>query len=91
MITGVDPKADYVYEQVNMDPGDLLVICTDGITDAANGLGEFFGRKALDELLRDNAGRSADDVIEAIDQALRDHTRDEPQNDDQTVIAMQVL
>jgi serine phosphatase RsbU (regulator of sigma subunit) len=91
LITGVQEDASYVYEQVDVHPGDLLVMCTDGITDAANAVGEFFGRRALEELLRSQAGSSAREVVQAIDAALREHVRNAAQTDDQTVIAMQVL
>jgi serine phosphatase RsbU (regulator of sigma subunit) len=90
MIAGVDPETRYVHEQVEPAQGDLLVLCTDGITDAANALGEFFGVEALKDLLRANAGRSADEVVQAIDEALAEHTGREAQTDDQTVIVMEI-
>lgn len=59
---------DLVWEQktVQMAPGDLLVLYTDGITDVDIGEGRLFGHERLRQVAQANVGRSAHQVQEAL-------------------------
>jgi sigma-B regulation protein RsbU (phosphoserine phosphatase) len=59
---------DLTWEQktVQIAPGDLLVLYTDGITDAEDGDGRFFGHERLRWITRRNVGRSAQEVQDAL-------------------------
>ncbi len=61
---------DSKYEQRmrRMDPGDVLLLYTDGITDARCH-GDFFGIEGLSEVLTANAGRNEWHIIDAVLQA----------------------
>ncbi len=47
MVLGVEETAGYTERAARLDPGDLLVLYSDGITETENGAGEAFDRKAL--------------------------------------------
>ena len=47
---GLDPMVTYFARTLCLTPGDLLLLYTDGVTNAARG-GELFGRDRLEELL----------------------------------------
>jgi sigma-B regulation protein RsbU (phosphoserine phosphatase) len=52
--------------QLQLEPGDLLVLYTDGLTDAENLAGMPFGEARLAEVMREAAGRSAEAVLDHI-------------------------
>ena len=49
MPVGLMDGAAFAVAEERMEPGDKLVIYTDGVTEAQNAAGEFFGRKRLRE------------------------------------------
>jgi sigma-B regulation protein RsbU (phosphoserine phosphatase) len=75
---------DMTWEQGDMQfaPGDVLVLYTDGITDARNEQGAFFGEDRLLESARSNLGRSAQDIQRAIMTDIHRFVGGAPQFDD---------
>ena len=73
-----------------LQPGDLVVLHTDGISEARNGAGELFGEDRLYAVVRRLAGRPAAEVVAGIDAAVQAHAAGEPQQDDVTVVALAV-
>jgi PAS domain S-box-containing protein len=53
-------------DRVGLGPGDALVFCTDGVTEARDRAGEMFGDEALADALLDCAGKSAETVVQRI-------------------------
>jgi sigma-B regulation protein RsbU (phosphoserine phosphatase) len=92
-VLGPLPDATYDRCFVQMKPGDLMVLYTDGITEAVpagqtpDG-GEEFGLDRLLEAARRHQGKSAEEVIDGIFESLDEWTGGGPQNDDSTVIAV---
>jgi phosphoserine phosphatase RsbU/P len=65
---------------VRLDPGDMLLLYTDGVTDA-RGPDGFFGERRLRKTLQANLGSTADDTAKAVERALRDFHRGKPRDD----------
>jgi Serine phosphatase RsbU, regulator of sigma subunit len=65
--------------------GDILVVYSDGVTEARNGSGEFFGEERLLAAVRANASLSAKRLAKAIAEAVRDFGGKE-QDDDLTLL-----
>lgn len=63
-------------EKRKMEHGDLLVLYSDGITEALNDEGEQFGTERLIAIARDNIILSASEILDAIEYEIRLHTRD---------------
>ncbi len=63
---GLTNKARYVETDVEVDAGELLVIVSDGVTEARDAHGAFFGDDRLHRLLEHAYGRSAREVGEHI-------------------------
>ena len=70
-------------------PGDALVLFTDGVTEARRG-GEMFGEARLRELLSRRAGRSAEEIAEALESAVVAF-HGGPLDDDLAVMVLRVL
>jgi serine phosphatase RsbU (regulator of sigma subunit) len=91
LVAGVDPDRTYPQTDTPLEPGDKFVICTDGIIEGADVEGNRFGLERLKEQLVSTADRPALVLPDHILRALADHMGDAPQNDDHTIVVMEVL
>lgn len=71
-------------EQEKLYPGDLLVICTDGVTEAPNLQGEEYGEMRLAELMQGNRDLPANELLVTIQKSVQ--VSGATQADDITVI-----
>jgi phosphoserine phosphatase RsbU/P len=82
---GVDPLAVYRPVTISLRPGDLVVLYTDGVTDARDADGQPFGEQRLRQTLAGALPRAAV-AGEAIWTAVRDHSTGRTQFDDITIV-----
>ncbi len=75
-------------QTVKLEPGSLLVLYTDGVTEASDGTGEQFGRERLQAVLRVSASASAQAACEAVYAAVRAHRGDQAMQDDVLLVAV---
>ena len=80
----------YEQQEVALGPGDMLVMLTDGFTDAMNGRREQYGTERIERLLLDPAlaGVTARQVIDLLMHDVRMFTGDAPQHDDMTIVGV---
>jgi phosphoserine phosphatase RsbU/P len=81
-----DPLADLQSERFAV--GDLLLVASDGLTEAQAKDGEMYGIERLLTLLDHHAGKSAKAIGQAIFDAVAAFSQGQPQSDDQTLIVM---
>ena len=74
--------------EIDMMPGDTLVLYTDGITEAFNTTREMFGTTRLNVSLVGCSGQP-DCVVDSVHAALFEHTGNLRRADDQTLVAIQ--
>jgi sigma-B regulation protein RsbU (phosphoserine phosphatase) len=86
IVLGFDTAAPYQQQTFDTQPGDVLVLYTDGVTEAFNTERQLFGEERLVEIVRSEAGGSAANLIEKLQTALKDFTQETPQSDDITVV-----
>jgi serine phosphatase RsbU (regulator of sigma subunit)/pSer/pThr/pTyr-binding forkhead associated (FHA) protein len=91
VILGVLPQATYQESRACMEPGDVLVLFSDGVTEAADPLDEDFGEERLAALVASMRGRPAGEIVEAIDGAVARFTQGAPAADDITVVVARRL
>jgi sigma-B regulation protein RsbU (phosphoserine phosphatase) len=77
-------------EQVQLNPGDTLVLYTDGVTEAANSMGVQLGIDGLAQVIRENAGLTAEQMIQKILKAVNTFTDGIPPVDDTTLVICRV-
>jgi len=75
-------------ENVKLKKGDLLLIYTDGITEAMNSRREQFGEQRLIDIIRQYHHLSADEFVAKLSEEIAKFTEDYPQNDDITCVAI---
>ena len=88
---GMMQDAQYASGSVELEPGDVLVAFTDGITEAMSVAGEEWGEdRLIENLLADGPGTAAS-IAERVLSAARHFSRGAAQHDDMTVAVVRVL
>lgn len=85
-VLGIFAGANHGIETATLEPGDTLLLYTDGVPEATNGLGEQFSDKRLKSLLDSWAG-DAGDLLAMINGAVTEFTAGAQQHDDITMLA----
>jgi len=73
---------------INLAAGDLLMVYTDGITEAFSAEGEIFGEERLLDLLSGLDVEKAEEILDKIDAEVNLFIGDYPVSDDITLIAL---
>ena len=76
------------FPRESLEPGDVLVLYSDGITDHLSFSGEDYGRGRLAKVLRESCNLTAQEIIDAIFTSLDRFNR--ALFDDQTLIVLKV-
>ncbi len=90
LMLGVSPHPSFEQQQVRLEPGDAMLLYTDGLVECRNGQGELFGRERLAEALAEIAGAPPEQVAEHVTGRLGEFRGAVPPDDDMTCIALQV-
>lgn len=85
---GLFEDATYPCTQVQLLPGQMLLLYTDGITEAENIHGEQFGEISLVKSLTDAPISSADDVVFTTVESIRRHVGNAKQSDDLSLLCV---
>jgi serine phosphatase RsbU (regulator of sigma subunit) len=85
-VLGLLPMAPYREMRVHLEPGDLLALYSDGVTEANNVADEEFEEERLIEALRQNRAEPAETIVQAVRTALAAFTAAAPQADDITLV-----
>ena len=85
---GIQNKSTYRLEELQIEHGDMLLIYSDGVTEAMNKRMTQFGDKRLKTIVKKNMGLPAGELVEIIVSEVNKHFGGEPQNDDMTIIVL---
>lgn len=85
---GITPFGDYREGWVELEPGDVLVIYSDGVSEGQNEQGEEFGETRLIEVVQKHRGRTAAGVRDRIDEALSRFVGKAKSVDDLTLVIL---
>ncbi len=90
LIVGVEEDAAYELAVQPMAPGDVLVLYSDGVTEAMNTEHEQFSDRRLQTLLSTTGSKGAGEIIDVIDSAIRTHAAGCAQSDDWTLLVLRI-
>lgn len=89
---GVEPRTRYSRRKVRVEHGDRLVFVTDGILETMDSMGNQFGKKRLDDCLRQNQAKSCTELTESILNRLAEHAdHRRPEQDDVTILVLEFV
>ena len=89
MPVGLLEGAEFELAERCLTPGDKLLIYSDGVTEAQNGAGAFFGKQRLRDVAAANAAGSCSALHDAIAAAVTAFTESAPQSDDITMVVLE--
>lgn len=87
---GLFPGTRYLVGQISLQEGDVLVLYTDGVSEAANEQGEEYGEERLRHVVRSSISLSASQVCQEVVRQLDQFTGSSPQWDDMTLAIVKV-
>jgi phosphoserine phosphatase RsbU/P len=87
---GMFPNWTYKEGAVRLDPGDLVLAFTDGVTEAVNPAGDEWGEEGLLRAVAEHDAQSADEMVEGIFRSMDEFSLGQ-QTDDATVMVLRVL
>jgi serine phosphatase RsbU (regulator of sigma subunit) len=86
---GVDQHARYEEnEKGKFNTGSIIVLGTDGIWESRNSNGEMLGKGVINEIIRENASRSATEILEAVITNIRKFQAGLKSEDDLTLVVV---
>lgn len=86
---GVFPDGRYETCEVRLDPGDVLLLYTDGVVELHNEHGDFYGEARLSKVLSTHCQRPAQEILQAIIQDTRQFSESDLYHDDFTLLLVQ--
>jgi serine phosphatase RsbU (regulator of sigma subunit) len=90
-VLGLFDFAAYQGSAFQLCDGDVLVVYSDGLTDAQNQREEMFGEKILRDLIRQSSPCGGHALVQSLLKAIEEFTQGTPQTDDITFIVVEKL
>jgi sigma-B regulation protein RsbU (phosphoserine phosphatase) len=88
---GISDRSRFREYRVPLFPGDLIVLYTDGITEALNPAGEEFGTGRLMDTVKEHASGAPQEIVDTVISQVTKFAGSEPQADDITIMVIRVL
>lgn len=88
LILGMMPEAPYQSDSVNLNAGDLIVMFTDGVSEAMNQAEEEFEEKRIEACILDNFELKTEEILQNLIRDVKAFSEGRPQSDDITVLML---
>jgi serine phosphatase RsbU (regulator of sigma subunit) len=85
---GLLEKTNFAADSFQIEPGDVLVAYTDGITESESPASELWGQERLERVLRKCKGETSEEIIQRILDERFAFASGQPQRDDMTVLVI---
>ena len=89
LVVGGMESADYTDYEIKMEPGDAVFVYTDGVPEASNGNGEFYGMERLEKALNRLAEETPEGILRGIRMDVDSFVDGAQQFDDLTMLCME--
>ena len=89
-VVGLLPFAPYTEQTMTLEPGDLLILYTDGISEAMTRDDEEWGEERMIAAARASINKSANEVLDDLFVAADAFTAGAPQHDDMTLLLLKL-
>jgi sigma-B regulation protein RsbU (phosphoserine phosphatase) len=88
LVVGLLPQVSYSSGEVRLGAGDVLVACTDGITEATDAAGHEYGRVRLAETVKRHRAQSAAEIVRSVLEEVEAYSRRGAHEDDRVLLVM---
>jgi phosphoserine phosphatase RsbU/P len=88
MILGMFAHASYEQELVQLERGDVIVVFSDGVSEALSATDEEFGEDRIRKVVTRDLASGPDVILSSLLSAVREFTHGAPQNDDVTALVV---
>jgi serine phosphatase RsbU (regulator of sigma subunit) len=88
LVLGVIPAPRFAEAEIQLEPGDVLCMYTDGVTEAMNPQRQLFDEERLIEVLRHTHQLPPEEIVVRILEAVHTFTANAPQHDDITLVVL---
>ena len=89
---GMQPDTEYHQTaDVQLEPGDIVVLLTDGAEEAVDADGQFFGLGGVARIVNEHRDRPAEEIVQTIYREVKAFSEDPKDLDDVTAIVLKVL
>lgn len=88
LVVGVMDDFEFTEETLTLEPGDTLLLYTDGVTEAFNSHEEDFGEKRLEEALSKLTQKSCQEIVDGVKSDVSAFVGETEQSDDITLLAL---
>ncbi|HUI56367.1 MAG TPA: SpoIIE family protein phosphatase [Bryobacteraceae bacterium] len=85
-VLGILPFITYGEQKISLDRGDMLVLYSDGVTEATNANQDEYGEERFTLVLTEQRHRPAREIVEAVTKSLAEFAAGAPQADDITLV-----
>jgi serine phosphatase RsbU (regulator of sigma subunit)/putative methionine-R-sulfoxide reductase with GAF domain len=85
---GLLPGFEYSLQSAHLDVGDVLILYTDGVTEATDTHQQMFGKRRLIEAIRSHRGQTAQELVETVIAAVDEFVGEASQSDDLTLVVL---
>jgi len=86
LLLGCFENSEYTMGKIKLDPGNILVVYSDGITESMNKYEEEFGLEPLEKIVTELQNKGAKEILEDVLTSVKLHSKDVPQSDDLTLL-----
>lgn len=87
----VAAEAEYDAEETQLNPGDLVLMTTDGIVESTSPEGDVFGVERMLELVRNHRQRPVQEIVDSLFLAVHDFTGKQTLDDDMTAVVIRAI
>lgn len=88
LVLGINADAEYKSHEIELAKNDLVLLYTDGVTDALNAREQSFGETRLKQIVRHHHNHDANQIVQAIDRRVKEFIGARPFFDDVTAVVI---
>lgn len=88
LVAGVMEGTSYTTKTMTMQPGDTLFVYTDGVTEAMDNGKALYSEDRLEEIMNRCGDKSAEEIVRAVEDSLKEFCCGAEQSDDITMLAL---
>ena len=87
---GIEETFPFQEKTITLEPNSMVVLYTDGVSEAEKADGEMFEMDRFCEIFKENSFKSAERATQAVFDAVKDFAGDSPQSDDITCLVLKI-